>query len=187
MQFSEKYRGCNFKIITSERKLSPARAKNIGIESSSGKYLTFIDDDDICYAEKFFVLSEYLENHPETFGVFGQYNVLDVNTGKVKNINCGGNSNVCFDSIVENNYIGSGSIMLRNHSDVKFPENKIFGEDYRLWMNLMGMEHKIDFISQVVYGWTQNTKSGFTSKKEFSNWRELVKQNQEEAIKQWKK
>jgi len=176
-----------YQFMIGNTSLSPAQAKNIGIQEAKGKYITFLDDDDIAYPEKFFALSEYLEKHLEIFGAFGQYNVLDVNTGKVKNTNCGGNANVCFNTIVKSNYIGSGSIMLRNTKDVRFPENKIFGEDYRLWMNLMGMGHKIDFISKVVYGWTQNTKSGFTSKKEFNNWRELVKQNQEEAIKQWRK
>lgn len=174
-----------YTLIVNETPMSPAQAKNKGHDIAQGKYITWIDDDDICYRGKFFTLSEYLDTHDNVFGVFGKYSTTDVKTGKVKKKSSGGHPNPSFDSLVQTNYIGSGSIMFRNTPEVRFPENLVFGEDYRLWLNMIA-QHPIVHINEVVYSWTHNTASGFTSKKEFDNWRELVKKNQEDAIKQWR-
>lgn len=194
-KISKGIEGITCKIFINKFPLSPAQAKNIGIIESKGTYLTFLDDDDLAYNPKFFSLSEFLDDNSDYFGVFGQYHVYDVEGNlKHKSPSCGCD-NVCFDTIVKTNYIGSGSIMLRNAPEVRFPKVPYgFGEDYRLWMDLIGMGKKIKFLPIIVYGWTHNRRDGFTSKSELNKivngqllWRELVKQNQQEAIKQWRK
>jgi len=162
------------------QKVSPAKAKNEALKHAKGKYVTFIDDDDTCYPAKFFNLSKHLEDNPETFGAFGQYNVRDCSSGNIKNRNCGGGVPVNFKTLLKTNYIASGSIMLRNKEAVYFDETLPhgWGEDYKLWLKLVA-KYRIDFVPVVVYAWTQNVKSGFTSW--LKNWRELTKNIQEEA------
>ena len=43
----------------------PAIARNYGINKSSGKYIAFIDSDDLWYKEHLFKLINYLEDHPK--------------------------------------------------------------------------------------------------------------------------
>lgn len=166
------------------KKVSPARAKNEAMKHAKGKYITFIDDDDTCYAPKFFALVKHLEDNPETFGAFGQYNVRDCISGKIKTRNCGGNRVVNFKTLLKNNYIASGSIMLRNTGNIAFDEKLPYGwgEDYKLWLELVA-KYKIDFVPVVVYAWTQNIKSGFTSW--LKNWRTLTRNIQREAKKKY--
>ena len=117
----------NIIYLYPEQKLSPAENKNLGLKISGGKYVTFLDDDDYAYPEKFFTLSKFLDENENYFGAYGMYNVYDLKENKVVNTHCGGNDNTCFDTLVENNYIASGSIMLRNTKEVRFPEDKPYG------------------------------------------------------------
>jgi glycosyltransferase involved in cell wall biosynthesis len=167
-------------------KLYPGQAKNMAIKNATGKYLVMADDDDICLPEKFFNLAEYLESHPEKFAVCGQYNVRTVE-GKIVNTNCGGHDNVGFDTLIQNNYIASGSIMYRNDALVCFDDvTKGFGEEWMLNLKLLS-QRDFGHVKVPVYIWTMD--NGFT--KQFRNdgvdWKKLVKENREKALKLWGK
>lgn len=177
-------------VYWSHKKVTPAKAKNEALKYAKGKYITFIDDDDTCYSGKFFVLAYYLEHYPETFACFGQYNVRDCYSNEIKNTNCGGCDRVGFDTLIQSNYIASGSIMFRNDTVVRFDESLPYGwgEDYKLSLELLGKGYKIDFIPIPVYAWTQNLKEGFTAtfNKKGIDWRQLTKNIQDEARKKWR-
>lgn len=173
-EIKEKY--YRIKTIHYHCKIFPYTAKNTGIELSTGKYITFIDDDDTCLPEKFFDLSKHLQDNPDTFAVFGQYNVRDCYSGKIKNTNCGGCGRIDFDTLIQQNYIASGSIMFRNTEEIHFRETPHgWGEDYDMSLRLMG-KYKIDYIETPVYCWTQNLEAGYTAtfKKNGIDWKPLT-------------
>jgi len=164
------------KVITTDEKLFPFEAKNRGINLSSGKYITFLDDDDTALPEKFFDLSKYLEDNENIFAVFGQYNVRDCYSGKIKNTNCGGCGRIDFATLLQQNYIASGSIMFRNTDDIKFRETPHgWGEDYDMSLRLIA-KHEFAYIETPVYCWTQNLQEGYTAtfKKNGIDWKPLT-------------
>ncbi len=165
------------------QKFYPFESKNKGIEISTGKYITFLDDDDTSLPAKFFDLSQYLEDNKNVFAVFGQYNVRDYYSGKIKNENCGGHKNPCFDTLIENNYIGSGSIMFRNTEDIKFDKTLYgFGEDWLLSLKII-CKYKISHIEIPVYCWTSGNGFTKTFKEKNIDWTEIIKKNKQTAIK----
>ena len=164
------------KVIHTDDKLFPFEAKNRGIKCSSKELLTCIDDDDTCLPAKLFDLSDYLQNYPDVFAVFGQYSVRDCYTNEIKNTNCGGHKIVCFDTLVENNYIASGSVMYRNTEDIHFRETPYgWGEDYDMNLRLIA-KHKFVYLAVPVYAWTMNLEQGYTAtfKKNGIDWKPLT-------------
>ena len=164
------------KVITTDDKLFPFEAKNRGIKYSSKELLTFIDDDDTCLPAKFFDLSKYLEYNKNIFAVFGQYNVRDCYSGKIKNTNCGGCDRIDFATLLQQNYIASGSVMFRNTKEIYFKETPYgWGEDYDMSLRLIA-KYKFHFLETPVYCWTQNLKEGYTAtfKKNKIDWKPLT-------------
>ncbi len=164
------------KIISTVDKLYPYEAKNRGIEITTGKYLTFLDDDDTSLPEKFFDLSKHLEDNKDVFSVFGQYNVRDCYSGKIKNTNCGGCERIDFATLLQQNYIASGSIMFRNTKEIYFRKAPHgWGEDYDMSLRLMA-QFRIDYLEVPVYCWTQNLTEGYTAtfKKNGIDWKPLT-------------
>ncbi len=162
--------------IAYSEKLYPFDAKNRGISLSSGKYITFLDDDDTALPEKFFDLSRILERNEDVFAVFGQYNVRDCYSGKIKNTNCGGCGRISFDTLIQQNYIASGSIMFRNTEEIHFRETPHgWGEDYDMSLRLIA-KYTFIFAETSVYCWTQNLEEGYTAtfKKNGIDWKPLT-------------
>jgi len=60
----------NVKIIHNYTQQMMVRSRNIGAKNSSGKYVLFIDDDNIIDKEMIFNLLDFAENNPE-FGMIG--------------------------------------------------------------------------------------------------------------------
>ncbi len=173
-EIKEKYN--RIRTIHYACKVFPYTAKNTGIQLSTGKYITFLDDDDTALPEKFFNLSGHLEREEDVFAVFGQYNVRDCYTDKIKNTNCGGNKTPCFDTLIENNYIASGSIMFRNTDKIYFRKTPHgWGEDYDMSLRLIA-KYTFTYMEVPVYCWTQNLEEGYTAtfKKNQIDWKPLT-------------
>lgn len=187
IQAMKQIKDINFTLHFADKKLLPGVAKNIGLSLATGSLITCLDDDDTALPAKFFKLSEFLENNPEYYAVFGKYNVRNPE-GKIVNTMCGGSNNVCFETLLQNNYIASGSIMYRRTDDLRFPDVPFgFGEDWSLHLDILGSGKKIGYIPEPIYVWTM--ANGFT--KEFNrkgiNWKQLVEANKRRAIEKWRK
>lgn len=160
-KIKEKY--SRTRTIHYHKSMFPYEAKNRGIKESTGRYITFLDDDDTALPEKFFDLSQHLEDNKNVFAVFGQYNVRDCYTNKIKNTNCGGCGRIDFATLLQQNYIASGSIMFRNNKEIWFRETPYgWGEDYDMSLRLIS-KYEFTFIETPVYCWTQNLIEGYTA------------------------
>lgn len=67
----------NVKYIKIENSGGPAKPRNVGIRKAKGKYLAFVDDDDIWFPNKLFAQVNILENNPDFGLVHGCCEVID--------------------------------------------------------------------------------------------------------------
>jgi len=130
----------------------PARPRNIGIRNALGKYLAFLDSDDLWLPNKLKVEVDFLENSNEHFLVYSK-SFIKTN-GKISGITpqkeCSGK---VFNRLyLEFNFIACPTVMMLNKKgpgQYFFPEDQRFisVEDYVLWLSI-ARKHKIGFIDE---------------------------------------
>jgi glycosyltransferase involved in cell wall biosynthesis len=70
-------------LLTNETNMGLPYSLNKGIANAKGKYIARMDDDDICFPERFQKQVEFLEQHPQV-GVLGTYAQLVGNEGGIR-------------------------------------------------------------------------------------------------------
>ena len=73
----------NWKIVTVLNG-GQTKARNIGIRESSGKYLAFLDADDLWVTNKLSTQFEYLEANPGVIGVLSGYAIFSSNLKRIR-------------------------------------------------------------------------------------------------------
>lgn len=157
-------------IVSDYNSGGPARPRNIGIRNSCGKYLAFLDSDDLWLKNKLQAEVEFLEDKPEYFLVYA--NCYVQTDGKITGVTPGnGNSGRVLNQLyLKHNFIACLTVMMRNQKEGAqyfFPEHERFisVEDYLLWLTI-AREHKFGFIDEPlgVYVLHKNNLSGGTFK-----------------------
>lgn len=98
-----------------------AAARNRGLQEAVGKYIAFLDHDDIFMPNKLEVLSNVLDNSPETAIVYTAIEPFGENSAKA--LRLPKFSEISYQMLLGRNYIYSMSCVMLNAAIVK--ENKI--------------------------------------------------------------
>jgi len=128
-------------------------SRNIGIKSSKGKFIAFLDDDDIWMPTKLEKQLFLLNMNPEVNVVYTGARSIDKN-GKVgsqlKNPSLKGN---IYPAILKKNYVGSCSYVLvrRDCFDVTsfFDEKLPSNQDWDLWIR-MAKHSQFDYVNETL-------------------------------------
>lgn len=133
----------------------PAYARNVGIENAKGKYITFLDSDDLWLPTKLEKQVRFMEDHSVVWShtLYAVFNNEDEERKLtiINNEDYSGNIfPLCFTSLK----IGTPCVMiltqfLRTNSNIRFSENMRFGQDGYLWM-LIGMTEPLGLCKEVL-------------------------------------
>ena len=134
----------------------PAIARNIGIKRSRGKYIAFLDGDDIWYPEKLSRCFDIFKNYPEVDLVCHDEVMKDSFGNTVKKLSYGPFAPNMFRRLLfRGNYLSTSAAAVRREvipeNGHLFRENPDFFsvEDYDLWIRL-SKKHTFYFIPEVL-------------------------------------
>jgi len=129
-----KYRDKRIKLINNDKNLGLAGARNVGIDNAKGKYIAWLDSDDISLNTRLEKQINLLENNP-SFGLCGTWVKTIGSTQQVWK--CLTQSELIKSTMLFNNCFATSSVMLRKEILTKnrylFDLDYPTAEDYDLW------------------------------------------------------
>ncbi len=122
------YKNKKIKLIFLKKNKGAAYCRNLAIKNSTGKYLTFLDSDDIWNKKKLSLQYSFMENNQFTF-TYTNYELID---SKDKSLGLVvAPKKFTFNSFIKNTTIGTSTMMIKRSitQNIKFT-NTLICEDY---------------------------------------------------------
>lgn len=149
----------------------PSKARNTGIVNAKGKYVQFLDADDILLPNKITLQVQCLESNPEYSAVYSDFEYLVEKGGLIVTVSSpkyfkeSYATGDIFGRFLNGNFIVCHSLLLKLE-DIKlvglFNENLNACEDFDLWLRMAAHEHKFFFLDNVLLQY-RNTPDSLSS------------------------
>ena len=159
--------GNRIKIFSTKKNFGgPAMSRNIGINTSSGNWISFLDADDFWFKNKLSFFNELIFSNPG-FEVYCSNEILlnKINK-KRKIINHGPFSQNFFEDLLlkGNRLSPSASVVKKDFiikNDILFDSSKKMNgvEDYDFWLNLSKNNAKFFFTSKILNGYVMHDQN----------------------------
>jgi glycosyltransferase involved in cell wall biosynthesis len=151
-KFKQEIAAKMMRCFKNEINMERSYSRNYGMELAQGKYIAFLDDDDIWFPEHLAILSDYLNRKPEVGIVYSNHISLYENgSAKILNTIKGGEGayyrDLCIRRVLSHNsmHLFRKSIYDRIGG---FNVDISYGED-REFFSRIAMNHDVGYISSV--------------------------------------
>ncbi len=127
----------------------PAYARNFGISQAKGKYIAFLDSDDLWDSRKLEVQIGFMEKNNSSWSHTNYSTFSNETLEKLESFNLEQFSGKIFPQCLARNHIATPSVVVRRDLLVGkflFQEKMRFGQDYYLWL-LLSKDHQLDLIT----------------------------------------
>ena len=135
------YKDIRIKLIHNLTNMGISELLNIGLKTSSGKYIARMDGDDISEPNRLFCQYEFLENHPEISIIGTSAILINRNGKKIGTIHVPQNSfEINWELFFRSPFIHP-SIMMRREifldQKIYYSKDFPYAEDYDIWTNIL--------------------------------------------------
>ena len=149
------------KIIINKNNLGAGISRNLGIKKSKGKFIAFLDADDVWYKNKIKKQINFMRKKKVHFS-FSNYSIINKNNKIIKIIKAP--KQIKFIDLLFACDIGLSSVILESNllKNRKFSGLKT-KEDYLLWLSLAKDGIKMMSINETLVSWRKTDNSLSTS------------------------
>ena len=147
----------NKKIIINKKNLGAGISRNIGIKKSQGKFIAFLDADDIWHKDKIKKQINFMKKNKADFS-FSDYLIIDKNEKIIKKIIAP--KIIDYNKLLMACDVGLSTVMLKSKL-LKFDKFSSLKtkEDYLLWLKLSKKNIKMLGINKTLVSWRQTDNS----------------------------
>lgn len=144
-------------ISRNKENIGAGLSRNVGIDMSSGKYIAFLDADDIWYKDKLSNQIKFMEKNNFEFS-HTSYEIIDLFEKKISNRIAP--PKLDYNQLVKSCDIGLSSVILEKRilKNFRFPSLKT-KEDFVLWLLLARSGIRIYSLPQILMKWRKTRNS----------------------------
>ena len=148
------------KIIINKKNYGVSKSRNIAIKNIKGKYLAFIDSDDLWKKNKLLTQLNFMEKNFYHFS-FTSYGEIDEKNKVLKERKI--LLDVNYTKLYKSNFIGLSTVMVSQKIFPKIYFPKLTTqEDFALWLKLLRQGVKIKCLNKTLSFW-RRTKNSLSS------------------------
>ena len=138
------------KLIMQKNNLGPSNARNTGIELAEGRYLAFLDSDDMWHEEKLDKQIKFMQSNKYAFTFTGYEKINEV--GKASGIVMPFKKQVTYHDLLKSNHIGCLTAMLDLEliGEKKYMPNIKKRQDHCLWLEILKKVEKAYCLDQIL-------------------------------------
>lgn len=146
------YHDSRIKIIIHEKNMGLIYTRNESVEIAQGKYIAFLDSDDIALPNRLEKQVDFMEKNPD-FAILGSWvKTIDINNNISDNIiKYTSAPEVIPTILLFKNYFTTSSVIVRKSTLPEKPFQKDFpiAEDYNVWIGIAD-KHKVWNLQEVL-------------------------------------
>jgi len=148
------------RLIKSEEKGGPAAARNIGISEAKGRYVAFLDSDDLWLPEKLSLQVKFMQANKCTIS-YTAYKKIDEEGNVISNI-IHVPERATYSTLLSTNCIACLTAMYDSEVLGKVYLPEVGHEDYALWLRILKMGHEAYGLNEclALYRVRSNSVSG---------------------------
>ena len=169
---ARKYSDQRICVLQNDANCGVAKTRNVGIARAKGKYIAFLDSDDVWYPEKLRSQLEKIEKENAQL-CYCSYAIIDEYGNKAKSDYLVSEQTV-FEDLLKENCIQCSSMLIRTDVVKRILFNtEFFHEDYILGLDILGKGYRAVGCSDILMAWrySQNSRSFNKWKAAKNRWR----------------